>query len=162
MKNKTKEVDYEAMRPGGVRSSPITFRPGPIQEQLDRRLPYDSNWSYVARRDLQRYYKLLEKSVPYLTVDQADRVNEWLGSEGVPVDDIPHVSSELLRRLLRRDAATEVDVTTEDLGVITYLSTLTQVERFALVDALEQVRIFEQSGYSHEGALAVVGLTKIL
>lgn len=118
------------------------------------------NW--VARRDLARYYKIMQKVCPRLSVREADLLNEWIGETGVSLEDIPFLDQELFRRLSRADDGFQLELQGDETTLLARLKVFSIIEKFAVVDAVEVARILEASGYSHEGAYAVAGLTNVL
>lgn len=120
------------------REPPVAFRPGPLATDLDLRVTSQANRNDIARRDLDRYYRLMEREAEAigLTRRELDAVRDAL--RGTVIDELTAsvLTDEIADALMHDGLGAKWGI--DDARLLGKLADLTSGQRLALVDLIER------------------------
>ena len=119
------------------RPAPIQFRPGDIDEEIQaRKQSMDSSVNVTAKRDLERYYKLLDGVRPHFTRQQALFLCDLLN--GTLFDPVMQAARLLWAEVQDAPPALAEKYDVDQDALVERLNALSLAESLAVIDAVER------------------------
>lgn len=113
--------------------NPITFRPGPLASALEAR---GANAAEVVRRDLARYYQLLERELRWVRLSEPEASLICDALNGSFIDDPQGLEAEIADACDLDGLHTKWGVDRDAL--LTSIRSWTYAQRAAVLDAVER------------------------